>query len=404
MGLFQKIFGKQEPKPKGEYKALTAYSPVFTDYNGELYEVELVRAAVHAKATVASKLKIEFRGHGAQYLAKRLKKPNTFMTWSQFFYRLKTIYELDNSAFIVPVFDQFNRVTELYPVLPGRCKMVQVNNQPWLAFEFREGSVAQLPVGQVGVLTKFQYRNDFFGETNQALDSTMKLIEVQNQGIAEGVKSAATYRFMARYNNLSFDEDITKEQTRFNDLAGRKGGIALLFPKTYEDIKQIDSKPFVIDAQQMKIIQDNVFSYFGVNEDIIQNKAYGDKWTAFYEGDIEPWAVQLGDVLLNMLRGIGELSGDAEVVLNANRMVYMESKQRLNISTELSDRGILNRDEVREIWNLPPLPNGEGQAYIIRGEYMNADEKINGGKAAKKPDDEDDPDDETDEEDGNDDA
>ena len=401
MGLFQKIFGLQALRPKGDYRALTAYSPVFTDYNGELYEVELVRAAVHAKATVASKLKIEFRGHGARYLSKRLQKPNDFMTWSQFFYRLKTIYELDNSAFVVPVFDQFDRVTELYPVLPGRCKMVQVNNQPWLAFEFREGNVAQLPVGQVGVLTKFQYRNDFFGETNHAIESTMKLIEIQNQGIEEGVKSAATYRFMARYNNLSFDEDITKEQKRFNDLAGQKGGLALLFPKTYEDIKQVDSKPFVIDAQQMKIIQDNVFSYFGVNEDIIQNKAYGDKWTAFYEGDIEPWAVQLGDVLLNMFRMLGELSSDAEVILNANRMVYMESKQRLNISTELSDRGIMNRDEVREIWNLPPLPNGEGQAYIIRGEYMNADEKINGSKGRKKPDEEKDPADETDKEDEN---
>jgi hypothetical protein len=36
----------------------------------------------------------------------------------------------------------------------------------------------------------------------------------------------------------------------------------------------------------------------------------------------------------------------------------------------------LNRDEVREIWNLSPLPNGEGQEYIIRGEYWNATEKI----------------------------
>ena len=378
MGLFEKIFGKPKQRQKGDYRALTAYSPVFTDYNGELYEMELVRAAIHAKATVASKLKIEFRGHGAQYLSKRLSKPNDFMTWSQFLYRTKTIYEIDNSAFIVPVFDRFNRVTEIYPVLPARCRVVQVNEEPWLAFEFREGNVAQLPIWQVGVLTKFQYRNDFFGETNSALDSTMKLIGIQNQGIAEGVKSAATYRFMARYNNIAFEEDLQKEQKRFNDLAGRSGGLALLFPKTYEDIQQINSKPFVIDAEQMKLIQKNVYDYFGVNEEILQNKAYGDTWTAFYEGDTEPWAVQLSDVLLNMFKALGELSGEASVVLNANRMVYMESKQRLNISTELADRGILNRDEVREIWNLPPLPDGQGKEYIIRGEYVNADEKING--------------------------
>ena len=29
----------------------------------------------------------------------------------------------------------------------------------------------------------------------------------------------------------------------------------------------------------------------------------------------------------------------------------------------------MNRDEIREIWNLPPLPDGAGQAYTIRGEY-----------------------------------
>ena len=63
----------------------------------------------------------------------------------------------------------------------------------------------------------------------------------------------------------------------------------------------------------------------------------------------------------------------------ANRLQYMSNKEKLDVSAQLADRGILNRDEVREIWNLPPLPDGEGQAYIIRGEYYNADEKINEG-------------------------
>ena len=55
----------------------------------------------------------------------------------------------------------------------------------------------------------------------------------------------------------------------------------------------------------------------------------------------------------------------------------MSNKEKLEVSAQLADRGILNRDEVREIWNLPPIPDGEGQEYIIRGEYWNANEKIN---------------------------
>lgn len=388
MGLFEKIFGKKDQGRGTEYKALTAYNPLFTDFDGQLYEMEMVRAAIHAKANVASKLKIEFKGHGAQYLSKRLEQPNELQTWPQFLYRLKTIYEVDNSAFIVPVFDEYGRVTELFPILPGRCRPVQVGGNPWLAFEFREGNAVQLPIWQVGVMTKHQYKNDFFGESNESLNPTMDLISIQEQGIKEGVKNAATFRFMARYNNLAFEEDLQKEQDRFNKLAGKKGGMALLFPKTYEDLKQIDSKPFVADNETMKTIRDRVNSYFGTNDEILMNKAYGDAWTAFYEGDTEPWAIQLSDVMLRLLKNLGELSGpDAAVTVNANRMVYMSSKERRNISTELLDRGILNRDEVREIWNLPPLPNGEGQEYVIRGEYMNASEKIKEGSKKNNDDD-----------------
>ena len=64
----------------------------------------------------------------------------------------------------------------------------------------------------------------------------------------------------------------------------------------------------------------------------------------------------------------------------ANRLQYMSNQEKLNVSAQLADRGILNRDEVREIWNLPPLPDGEGQAYIIRGEYWNANEKIDASR------------------------
>ena len=53
----------------------------------------------------------------------------------------------------------------------------------------------------------------------------------------------------------------------------------------------------------------------------------------------------------------------------------MTNADKLNVSAQMADRGIMNRDEIREIWNLPPLPNGEGKRYTIRGEYYFTDEK-----------------------------
>ena len=380
MGLFDKIFGRPRHRREvtGDYKMLTGYTPVFFNGAGQIYESQLIRAAINIRATHISKLHVIFEGHGSQYLTERLKRPNELQTWSQFLYRVSTILDADNTAIICPVFDRMNRIREIYPVLPSRCKLVTVegSEDPWIAFEFATGKFAQLPVWQVGVLTKFQYRQDYFGESNNALTPTMNLIDINNQATVEGMKSAATYRFMAQYANVAFGEDLAEEQKRFNEssMSARKGGGILLFPSTYNNPKQIESKPFVIDAETLKEIRTNVFNYFNVNEDILQGKASGDAWSAYYESAVEPFAIQFSEVMTDMFRLCGELTGDAAVYATTNRLQYLSNAEKRYVSTSLLDRGILSLNEVREIWNLPPVEDGDSR--IIRGEYYDTKEKL----------------------------
>lgn len=377
MGLFDKIFKRPEPvgRAEGFFRTLSTYTPVFTSFNGSLYESDLVRAAIHARATHISKLKVEYIGTANPRLRARLKAgPNEWQTWGQFLYRLSTILDVQNTAFIVPVLDEYDEMTGIYPVLPSRCSIEQYGGEPWLRYQFQSGQTAAIELSRCGVMTKFQYRDDFFGEDNRALFPTMDLISIQNQGIEEGVKSAATYRFMAVTANFSKTEDLTKERKRFTreNLAGEGGGI-LLFPNTYKDIKQIDVKPWVVDSDQMKSIKDNVYTYFGVNDDILQNKAYGDAWSAFYEGAIEPFAIQFSDVISRMAFTARERSFGAEIMATANRLQYMTNKDKLQVSAQMADRGLMSINEVREIWNLPAVDGGDKR--IIRGEYYDADSK-----------------------------
>ncbi len=387
MGLFDKIFKKPAANqpPEGFFKTLTAYTPVFTTWGGELYESELVRSAIHARATHISKLSVSVQGSAQPKLQTKLKAgPNEWQTWGQFLYRLSTILDMHNTAFIVPVMDDYGGITGLYPVLTTRCEIVQIQGGPWLRYQFNSGQFASVELGACGIMTKFQYKDDFFGENNRALTPTMDLIDIQNQGIAEGVRSAATFRFMAKLNNFTKPEDLAKERKRFTRENLQGDGGVLLFPNTYSDIQQIKSSPFVADAGQMELVRKNVFDYFGVNEDILQNKAYGDAWSAFYEGAIEPFAIQFSDVVTKMLFTERERASGSFLMATANRLQYMSNAEKLNVSAQMADRGIMNRDEIREIWNLPPLPNGQGQAYTIRGEYylLNHD-----GTVTKKGDD-----------------
>lgn len=355
---------------------LTGSTPHFSRFGSDIYESEIVRAAIHARATHISKLKVETFGAARPALQNKLAHgPNKLQTWSQFLYRLSTILDIHNTAFICPVWDDYGEISGIYTPLPNRCEIVQYGGVPYLRYEFGDGKRAAVELEFCGILTKFQYKNDFFGETNAAMYPTMDLIKIQNQGIEEGVKNAATYRFMARLNNYLNEDDLALERKRFSEKNFEAdGGGLLLFPNTYADIKQIDVKPWVVDADQMKQIKDEVFDYYGVNDDILQNKYTPETWSAFYEAVIEAFAIQFSEVMTKMLFTFREQSQGNRVTATANRLQYMSNADKLNVSSQLLDRGIMSINDVRDIWNLPPVEGGDSR--IIRGEYYEAGDKI----------------------------
>ena len=385
MSLFDRLFKNRPRTPPestydGEFRLLTGYQPKFHTFHGEIYESELVRAAINALATHISKLDVKTYGAAKPALQRKLAHgPNEFQTWSQFLYRAATIFFNDNTLFIVPVWDQYGEISGIYTLIPRRCEIVQYNDVPYLRYEFSHGERAAIELEYCGVMTRMQYRNDFFGETNHALLPTMDLIKIQDQGIKEGVKSAATYRFMAQLTNFAKPEDLAKERKRFtaeNLASDAEGGGLLLFPNTYGNIKQIEAKPFTIDADQMKVIKENVFEYFGVNDDILQNKFDSDTWSAFYEGVIEPWSIQFSQVMTRMLFTFREQSQSNYVMATANRIAYMSNADKLAVSAQMADRGLMTRNEIREIWNLPPLPSPYGDQLPARGEYYNVNDEV----------------------------
>ena len=380
MGLFDWLW-KDRPKttgPASEFRLLNGHSPHFSSWDKDLYESELIRAAIGARATHISKLKVETHGAARPALQNKLKHgPNQFQTWGQCLYRLSTILDMHNTAFIVPVYDQYGEPSGVYTPLPLRCKLIQYNGVPYLQYEFSSGEKAAIELSYCGIMTKYQYKSDFFGETNHALQPTMDLIHIQSQGIEEGVKSAATYRFMATLNNFSKAEDLAKERKRFSEenfAADSEGGGLLLFPNTYTNVQQVTAKPFTADAEQMKLIKENVFEYYGVNEDILENKAFGDAWSAFYEGVVEAFAIQFSDVMTKMLFTLREQTEGNVVTATANRLQYMSNADKLNVSAQMADRGLMTRNEIRDIWNLAPLPEPYGSQLPVRGEYYNVGE------------------------------
>lgn len=362
-------------KPTEQFKLLTAYQPVFNNHAGSIYESALVRSAIEAKARHISKLKVEMQGEAQPYLKAKIKHaPNDWETYPQFLARCSTILDCTNNLFIVPVQDDYLQTIGFFPVLPERVKLIEdAKKKLWLRYTFLNGQNGIVEFDRCAYLNKHQFKSDFFGESNKALDNTMDLIAIQDQGIKEAVKNSATYRFMAKVSNFTSPSDLAEERSRFSreNLSGENGGL-LLFPNTYTDIKQVTDSAYKVDWEQMKLIQTNVYNYFGVNEDIIQGKADSDMLDAFFNSAIEPFAIALSESLSRAIYTDRERSFGNHVYVNSNRLQYMSQTAKVTVARDLGDRGILTINEIRELFNYAPLPNGD-VAYI-RGEYKPIEE------------------------------
>lgn len=396
MGFFEKLFGDNRPeaeeakrKASQTLELVTAYKPVFTTWQGKIYESELVRASIDARARHFSKLRPQFNGAGAKtYITNLKKRPNKWTTWPQFLYRISTITDVYNNCLIVPTYDEDMNRNGIWPVIPKDIKTKELNGE--LVFVYKYGTNGQATgaclVNECARLTRFQLNDEFWGEDNKALTPTMQVDDLQKQGIKEAIKNSAIYRFMARVSNFMDDDDLKEKRENFTETnlkGGEENGGILLFPHEFEDVKQLDPQAYKVDPQQAEYIRTNVFNYFGVNQDILQNSAIGDGAVAFYEGFVEPRALELSEALTFMIYSEREIANGSAVFLSSNRVQYMSMEDKRSILETAGDRGQITINEAREILNLAPVPWGD--VAFIRGEYYPTSYKLSEDGVEKTP-------------------
>ena len=384
MKFFDYLFhGKKLQMIDSYFKMLNGYSPTFTSFNGGVYEMDLTRVAINSFATHCSKLKPEIEGSALKHLERVLQyKPNYFMDTTKFIKRLATILAVEHTAFIVPIEDEAGNLCGFYPLRAQRCEVVEAAGQVYLRYLFGNGEHGAIEFERVGIMTDFEYTDDLFGEDNRTLKPTMQLIHTQNEGIINAVKNSANIRFLAKVANMLKPEDIKKERQRFTEenLSAENDSGMIIYDNKFSELKQVESKPYTPNALQMQNIQENVCTHFGTNMDILQNKFNEETWNAYYEGKIEPFAIQLSLVMSNMSFTERERACGNAIMFSANRLQYASNATKLQVSTQLFDRALLNRDGVMDIWNMPHVEGGD--KYYIRKEYTEVSQL---GKGEEKP-------------------
>lgn len=377
MGLIKSIRKKEkiEQEIKNFFTTINAYTPAFTTFEGSVYESELCRAAIHAFALAASKLKPEIKGAGNERLERIMQfRPNPLMDTQKYIYRIATALSVDNNVIIAPLYDDYDRICGYWPMPIKNCQIIDSGSVKYVRYRFDNNRYGAIELDRCGIINNFQYKDDIWGASNAPLRPTMELINTQNQGIVEGIKSSAAVRFLAKLAGVIDKKTVDEERKRFREsnLSADNNGGAIIIDSKYETVTPIDSKPYIINSAQMSQIKENVFNYFGVNDDVLQNKFNSSGWNAFYEGKVETFALQMSLVHTNMTFNFHELAFGNEFIFTSNRMQYLEPSEKLSVVTQLFDRGMLTQNQGLEIFNLPPVQDGD--RYFIRKEYIDTAE------------------------------
>lgn len=378
MGFVDKILGRKPQKDAAKaapfFETFTEYAPAFSTFRGGVYELALTRAAIDRFATACSKLKPEVGGTAKPRITRAIHTaPNSQMSWPQFLARLATILECDTTAYVVPEFAWDGETyTGLWPLKANYAELVDYADEPWLRFHMPTGKTAAIELKHVCIINKFQYESDLFGSDN-VLDGTMRLLDMQEKSQEHSLKTGSNIRFVGQLVGQVREDEIAKKRDRFSadNLSAENTSGVMLYDNTFANLEQVKPYSYAVSDGEMSRITESVYSYFGTNQKILQNSYNEEEWNAYYEGKVEPFAIQLGEGLSRMLFTQQERARNW-VSFSSNRLEYASSPSKRNMIRDMLDRGVFCIDDAREILQMPPLPNGEGQVRVIRGEYIDA--------------------------------
>ena len=367
--LFQKIFGgKVEPTSLSQYKLINGTSTIFAQWSGTLFDSDVARSALRPIAEPIGKSRAKhIAGYGenmkvdpSPWIRAILDRPNPYMSMQDFLVKMVYQRETTANAFAYVKRDMMtNNPIEIYPIPYGSVELKEKNDFVFVKFQFRNGQTMTVPYEDCIHLRKDFNEDDFFGDLGTVpVKNIMDVISTVDQGVVAAVKNSAVIKWIMRFTQTTRPEVMQEQIDKFIDnylSVGKATGVAAADSR-YE-LTQVTDKSFVPNSSQMKEYTQRLFSYFGVNDAIVQNKATDDEWIAFYESRLEPIIIQLSNAFTWVFFSKEKRATGNRIIFDSSMLAYLSMNTKLGLQA-MVDRGAMTPNEWRESLNLAPIEGG----------------------------------------------
>ena len=361
------------------YKLITESGSGFFNYDGKLYQSDIVRACIRPKAQAVGKIigkhiredPAGLKINPEPYIKFLLEEPNPYMTGQMLHEKMTIQLMLNNNAFAHIQRDENGYQVAIYPIPANAVEAIQDENfNLYLKFQMANGRSYTFKYSDIIHLRRDFNSNDIFGDNPAtALTQLMEIVTTTDQGIINAIKNSNVIKWLLKFYTTLKPEDIKKQTKQFVDdflkiedaTDGSSAGAAATDAKF--DAQQVTPNDYVPNASLVDKTIDRIYNFFNTNKNIIQSSFNEDGWISYYEAEIEPVVMQLSGEYTRKIFSRRERGFGNKIVFESTNLSFASMQTKLGL-VQFVDRGIMNPNEVREILNLAPI--AEGDVYVRR--------------------------------------
>lgn len=393
MGLFD--FLKQKPKAGGGMNyapTMGGNVPFYTEFGNDIYASDIVVQSIRCKANEFKKLQprhiVMKDGRKTvdteSSIAKCLRRPNEYMTTADFLEKCAILLELNKNAFIYPTYYMTKAgkkfFTGIYPLKPASVEyLIDNSGRYFVHFNFSNGYENTVPVSDV-----IHWRKDFFddyfggggiGNNNSGLVKALRQYDRLTQSIAKAVECSCQINGVMKINTYLEDEKMEKKRGEFEQrLLHNESGI--LFTDMKSEYTHLARDVKLVDAETLKFFYETITRANGVSLAILNGDYNKTQKEAFYEHALEADIKSLGQAFSRCVFSDREDAFGNEIEFYPNAINFMSMENKIQVMQMGAPGGYFLKDEFREMFGFPPLPNGQGQV-IAQGYNSLLDENNN---------------------------
>ena len=361
---------------------INSYTNFITNYNAEIYNDLAVRSCVDTIARHVAKLKPvhiiqDENGRNTQkssinsLLANR---PNIYMSTSDFLYKIASQLLYYGNAFVYIQKDNKQNINGFYPIDFTSCELKEYDNSLYLKFNFNNAKNIVIPYTDIIHIRRNYSTHDLLGQdAYKPLLETLTNLSKSRQSISNKVENGGKISGILKLSGMvSQSEWKTKAELFadwFKSSTSKSGGVATI--DSTADFIPVSTKAESAEEAQLKYLQSEVYSYFGINEAIVNGSYNETEWQAFYESIIEGIKIQLSQEFTAKVFTAKEKEYGNIIDFNSNRLTYASTTNKVNMVKELGALGLLTTNEARELFDLPPVEDGDKRLVSLN--YINAD-------------------------------